>query len=592
MKRFCALAVVLLSLTPAIGSAQSHTAPAEQGLSGQSNPARGKSAERRATSITGRVVGDSAQPVSNATIRVLEAGKLMTMWRTTNTDGEGRFRVEDLTRGLYFVQPNAPGYVADDEVAQQKLRRPGDNVTITLVKGGVITGTVTDSAGEPKVAIRIRALRVRDKEGRAVPRRVAAESQTDDRGTYRIYGMQTGSYVIQANDREPYYGVGTFGDEVPTYYPSSTIDTATPVSVRAGEEITGIDIRYRGEQGHAVSGAFSGADLPGTNNRGAYLILTHDPGNLEEAQTYAGMNGRGASFAFYGVPDGDYYLYARSVNNEKGEVSGSGRVRVKVKGADVTGLEITLAPLGSIAGSVKLEPLREADQKSKCESKSRTLSDEILIAARRDEKENKSEPVSENWSRYQSAPTDKGEFTIINIEPGSYRLGYNLPGEDLYVRSVTLPPPAPARPAIDVARNSLAVKSGQRISGLSVTISEGAAAIKGKVVAASEGAQLPAGLRLHLIPAEKESAEDTLRFAEVAAQSDGSFSIANIAPGRYFVLARLYPDEVSTNSAPRPVAWDGDGRKRLLREGEAANVVVELQPCQRITDYALRYKKQ
>ena len=39
----------------------------------------------------------------------------------------------------------------------------------------------------------------------------------------------------------------------------------------------------------------------------------------------------------------------------------------------------------------------------------------------------------------------------------------------------------------------------------------------------------------------------------------------------------------------RPAAWDADSRARLRREAEAASLTLDLQPCQRVTDYALRY---
>jgi hypothetical protein len=100
---------------------------------------------------------------------------------------------------------------------------------------------------------------------------------------------------------------------------------------------------------------------------------------------------------------------------------------------------------------------------------------------------------------------------------------------------------------------------------------------------------LPDRLRLHLIPAEKESADDVVRFFEAAVQSDRTFSIKNIAPGRYLLLARPVADEEATDSFSRPVAWDAEGRKALRQDAEQANVVLELQPCQLITDHVLRY---
>lgn len=127
---------------------------------------------------------------------------------------------------------------------------------------------------------------------------------------------------------------------------------------------------------------------------------------------------------------------------------------------------------------------------------------------------------------------------------------------------------------------------------MNITIAEGAAGVRGRVLSATGGARIPAALRLHLIPAEKESSDETLRFVEAAVESDGTFTLKNIAPGKYWVLARALADEASTNDPPRQMAWDSEGRRRLRKEGEATNIALELQPCQRLTDYIMRYKKQ
>jgi hypothetical protein len=44
----------------------------------------------------------------------------------------------------------------------------GDNVTLNLVKGGVITGRVLNSVGEPVIAVNMSVIRVRDTEGKSV----------------------------------------------------------------------------------------------------------------------------------------------------------------------------------------------------------------------------------------------------------------------------------------------------------------------------------------------------------------------------------------------------------------------------------------
>ena len=56
--------------------------------------------------------------------------------------------------------------------------------------------------------------------------------------------------------------------DAPTYAPSSTVDTAAEIQVRTGEETT-VDIRYRSEPGHSISGKVK---LQG--NSGASINLT------------------------------------------------------------------------------------------------------------------------------------------------------------------------------------------------------------------------------------------------------------------------------------------------------------------------------
>jgi hypothetical protein len=577
------LATFLILPLCATIDARSHTASAKQSQ-------RSKADQKRESSITGRLVAESGQPIPNAIIYVRRAGKLRDNSRSTSTDDEGRFRVNDLARGVYRVSPNAPGYVLTDEQAGGLIYRAGDTANIRMSKGGVITGTVTNSSGEPMIAMTVHAIQVKEKDGRAISsgKPDTGDATTDDRGVYRLYGLISGSYLVIVSGRNEYSNeLNAYENDMPVYYPSSTRDTAMPVTLRVGEEMTGIDIRYRDEPGHAISGNVVGGsteDLPAIGG-GLNLNLIHASSNLIEATVHVNPRRSGRPFDIYGVPDGEYYINAQQYDySGKGAIA-TGRARVKVKGADVTGLEITLLPLGSITGTITIHAARET---IKCEIKQRISLDETIIKARRDEKEDKNETPLAIWDRLQTVPTDKGEFTINSVEAGRHRMEYNFIGEDWYVRSVTLPSPVPAKPAIDVARNGFAVKQGERVAGLNITLAEGAAGIKGKVVSATESARLPDRLRVHLVPAEKVSANDVLRFAEVMAQSDGSFSISNLAPGRYWIIALPATDD-NSSARPQPTAWDSNDRAALRNAAEATNVVLELQACQRVLDYSIKY---
>jgi Carboxypeptidase regulatory-like domain len=607
---FLALAIGANAQQPAQAPQEKPAAqtPAAQQPATQQKAQRPARTSSRSRSITGRVIDEGNSPLEDAAIVSFPAGLLnstqsaatVAKIRPTSADEQGKFALENLTPGAYLVFAEVPGYVVApdlDNNPEQKYYRPGDSMTIRMIKGGVITGAVTTSLGEPVVGARVNPVRLRDLKGRAAHQTATdlqREWKTDDRGVYRIYGLEPGVYLLSTGGKGFIQLIPEGYDaDAPTYYPSSTRDNATEVTVHSGEELTGIDIRYRdNSRGYAVSGSVSGATA--ASSMVLVTVILNDA--VTEAFTGMVMTPMAPgmhSFAFDGVADGEYIVSA--VASDYG--SGSPPRKVSVKGADVTGLELAIAPYGSIEGRIAVEQALGAERKADCQNKSSSSIEEVLILARLDSKSKEQGPTGKAFSLFpfpvDSTPNNKGEFKVPRLEAARHHIEARMPSEDWYVRSMSLPPDPPSTQPRDAARNGIAVKTGERIAGMNITLAEGAAGVRGRVLSATEGVRLPALLRLHLIPAEKESAEDTLRFMEVAVQSDGTFALTNLAPGKYWVLARPSADEaLLTSNPPRPVAWDGDGRKQLRKEGEAATVSIELQPCQRLTDYVLRYKKQ
>jgi len=585
MKNSLALAVAWL-LLGAMASAQTRSA-----LLGVPQTATGANSEKRAGVISGRLTDTAGQPIVNAVVYIGSVAFSGRESRNTSTDEQGRFRVTDLTRGVYFVSPNAPGYVMLDEETWRRMYRTGDTANFTVTKGAVITGTVMSLTNEPMTGCSVQAIRIRDKDGHPVSiSRLGALTEVDDRGVYRLYGLSSGTYVVVASGKHPYFNQGSvYENDVPTYYPSSTRDTAQPLTVQVGEEVSGIDIRYRGEHGHAISGKIIGYNAESANQYFNLQLFNLTSRMVEGATNVAAFypSNNDGSFAFYGVTDGDYVLMAM-MNRFDGKLAGSsGRARVKVKGADATGVDVTVVPYGSIAGTLVIEPLPSASTQSKCEIKRRLTPDEMLVKARREGKVG--EPDLNFNFLQQNAPSDKGEFALTGLEAGQYHIEPSMLSEDYYVRSITFPAPAKNQPPVDAARTPLAVKSGERLNNLTVTIAEGAAAVRGRVVSATESARLPDRLRVHLVPAEKEAANDLLRFAEARAGADGAFVINNLAPGHYFMLARPAADDDASDEAARPAAWTATERAALLKQAAAANLTLDLQPCQRLMDHVLKY---
>src|SRR6266511_258239 len=158
---------------------------------------------RRDGVITVRVVNDTGQPIAGAPILVEKVGdKGMSGLRIGNADDEGAFKATGLGPGSYTISTIVPGYVVAMTDSERNHHHPGENVTINLVKGGVITGRVTDAYGEPMVGVGVKAVKVRDLEGgRKYPGDGADWNTrlTDDRGVYRLYGLAPGVYVVGAS---------------------------------------------------------------------------------------------------------------------------------------------------------------------------------------------------------------------------------------------------------------------------------------------------------------------------------------------------------------------------------------------------------
>ena len=507
----------------------------------------------RSGTITGRVISDDGQPIPRARINVIGRASTRSPRGSLDivTDDEGNFRADGLDPAPYSVYASAPGFVlapdstATDPLQLNELRfhRLGEAITITMVKGGVITGKVMNPAGEPVIGITVSAIRVRDESGRL---NESASYQrpriTDDRGIYRLYGLAPGTYLVMAGGSGVYSSAYTpFTGKTPVYYPSATRDTASEITVRSSEEVTNIDLRYRGERGHSISGKVTGASASTRQVMSANVYLKQANTGALFGNKYI-QPGDQNGFAFYAVPDGEYEVVAIHGGSPDIDMMSTSPRRVTVRGNDVTGIELTLVASASIAGNLIMEKLPADANRQKCESKRESSVEETVLVARPEdetEQSRRSRPPFETPPI--TTPTEKGEFIIRNLKARRYRVESKLPDETWYVKTITLKTAATA-PATDPGRNGLALKSGERAVGMTITLAEGAAGLKGKV-AAPAGKKLPDQVRVHLVPAEKEAADHVLRYAEAKAGSDGAFSFSHLAPGKYWIMAKVAVEE-------------------------------------------------
>src|SRR5262245_10877267 len=261
--------------------------------------------------ITGRVVYEDGGGAPNVSVTLIS---VKTRQETANsgssagkviTDEDGKFKFTGLKRGVYaFNISGSKGYVKESEAeTQEQMRyRIGDNVIITLITGGVITGRVATAEGEPMVGVRVYPVMVRDADGQRVRRQSGARPRmTDDRGVYRLFGLEPGIYVVYARSESLVAPVSPYEGNVATYHPSSTRDTAIELNVASGAEVAGVDIRYHGARGRVVSGTVAGLKEPRSMGSFAQVSLANPSTGQVLAEGVTGAN----AFAIYGVPDGE-----------------------------------------------------------------------------------------------------------------------------------------------------------------------------------------------------------------------------------------------------------------------------------------------
>jgi hypothetical protein len=188
---------------------------------------------------------------------------------------------------------------------------------------------------------------------------------------------------------------------------------------------------------------------------------------------------------------------------------------------------------------------------------------------------------------------ERGNFSLINLAPAQYYFAARFPAKSWYLQSISLSPPAPAgaktaSKPIDTTRVWTTIKSGDRLSGLTVRLAQGAASFHGQLVFDSAENPLEKWFT-YLVPAESEYAGNPLRFYGGTVSREGKIQLVNLAPGRYWVLAEpALDDALSVFRIPD----ETETRAKLRRRAEELKTEIELKPCQDLRDFKIRVKSQ
>ena len=190
--------------------------------------------------VRGRVLTAARKPVVAATVRLSGPG----INYSARTDASGGFSITGLRPGRYtLVAVSSPligawGYGQDASGGSGTpivvADRIEEGLDIVLPQYLAIQGVVVDEFGEPVQGARVQALQVEYASGRLTAVPVGNERRTDDQGSYRIWGLSGGTYLLSASvDGLFRDGRGSRIAYAPMYYPGTPLITAaSPIELR------------------------------------------------------------------------------------------------------------------------------------------------------------------------------------------------------------------------------------------------------------------------------------------------------------------------------------------------------------------------
>jgi hypothetical protein len=267
---------------------------------------------------------------------------------STKTDGDGKYAFRNLPsdrvaltarRAGFYVQ-SAGGH--DDRRIVLDCSSPVDclGVDFELRQGAVISGRVVDELGEPVQDIRVQAqVASKDEDGRE---RRGASSTSDDRGIFRVAGLQPGDYTLRTEQRRR--------RARPEQLPSASL----PVTLGEGEHMRGVELMLQeptpeSVETFSVAGRVTGVDL------------TKDGARFISARARrSGRNARVAengSFTISGLRPGNYqFRYNLRPNGRGGRsISDSAFLGSVDVSGDIANLVLGPAPPTGLNGRLVIE---------------------------------------------------------------------------------------------------------------------------------------------------------------------------------------------------------------------------------------------
>ena len=430
------------------------------------------------------------------------------------TDGSGAFRIDNVEplEG-YTVNANCQGF--DASMGPRGFTKPigvqpsqeVKDVTVQLSPRGSISGKITDRDGDPIENAQVSALSYNYSSGIKMLH-VAGNASTDDRGVFRIAELQRGTY---------YLAVNVIGMNVPmespqqhvhsqlpheaypeTFYPNVLEPSqAQPILVKPGDEVTGMDLKLAKVGAFHIRGNVvnQGAERGG---RGGVQAQRCYDGNPIQQQRFAMTRAQpDGTFDVMDAVPGTYCLTSGRPGQQNLPY---GSLTVDVRDRDIDNAVIQAAPGFELNGAVSIEGTAP------------TTMPRVNVSLH---------SFQNNGGTQANAGGDL-TFVMKNVFSIPYQIQASAQAQGLYVKSIHLG-------SQDVTDGSVTPVAG---APLLIALGTDPGEIDGTVQTSNASA---AGIWIAVYSTKYPHRTDLTR--TIMAPPTGSFTVPNLAPGEYKVLA-------------------------------------------------------
>lgn len=460
-------------------------------------------------SIAGRVVNAATgEPVRGATVAALseEDNHLVA---STLTDAEGNFGISGLSAGKYPLSASRRGfrtslYDEHEGFNTAIVTGPGqdtEHLVFHIPPGAVVYGTVIDDGGDPVQNAQVQLFRRDPTAPERHPLRAEGAS-TDDTGAYEFSDLAAGQYFV-AVGAQPWYalrsrpGAADSGDNsLDVAYPVTFFDSTTDEAAASAIEVTAGERAEADISLHAVPALHIKLTGPRQPNDGPVANLRQTvfgadfPAQVE-------MEGNANGYEFVGLAPGHYEM---DTTNPPRTMDLDASSNMEIDPSSGT-------PMQPVDGTVRM-----ADG---------SAPGEVSLALTKPDGGARASTVAQN-----------GKFHFEAVAPGAwgllaFRSGANY--KELYVSSI--------KPDGGASGTEIAVRD--RPVTVAVTLTQTETRVDG--FARKDGKAVP-GAMIVLVPTGP-AGRDPTSYVSLArrdqSDSDGSFSLRNVAPGRYVVVALM-----------------------------------------------------